>query len=224
MSNSTQNNAKHQLAQLKEGALTVPNLLSLIRILLVPAFLVLFLKHHYYLALLMIALSGLSDFLDGKIARKFNQISNLGKLLDPLADKLTQIALAIAFFFDFHASPDALLRGFSGFFWFFVAKELLMLIGASVMMLKDITPSAAIMYGKVSTFAYYLVMLALLCFAQGFGAFSRWATLPSLAIVIMVSISIVLTLIAFCAYAPGAIKQLRGARDQAPEKDTAEKK
>lgn len=74
---------------------TVPNLLSFIRILIVPVFAVLFLKHELLWAVIMLAISGLSDFFDGKIARRFNQVSELGKLLDPVADKLTQATIAI---------------------------------------------------------------------------------------------------------------------------------
>ena len=58
------------------------------------------------------------------------------------------------------------------------------------------------MYGKVSTVAYYVVMIALLLFSPGFGVFHNWFALPSVAIVILVAIAAVLTLIAFGAYAP----------------------
>ena len=178
-------NLKKQLGNLTEGAMTIPNLLSVIRIILIPVFLVLFLKGSYLAAVIVLGISGLTDTLDGKIARAFNQVSNLGKLLDPIADKLTQITLAIAYFFYFHASDDALLRYGSWLFWIFVLKEVLMLI-----------------YGKVATVAYYVVMIALLLFSPGFGVFHNWFTLPSIAIVILVAIAAVLTLVAFCAYAP----------------------
>ena len=83
------------IKNLFKGCLTVPNLLSLIRIFLIPAFAVLYYKGHIGWAVLMLALSGISDFLDGKIARRFNQVSELGKILDPVADKLTQITIAV---------------------------------------------------------------------------------------------------------------------------------
>ena len=182
--------------------MTIPNLLSVIRIILIPVFLVLFLKGSYLAAVIVLGISGLTDTLDGKIARAFNQVSNLGKLLDPIADKLTQIILAIAYFFYFHASDDALLRYGSWLFWIFVLKEVLMLIGGIVLLTHDVTPRAAIIYGKVATVAYYVVMIALLLFSPGFGVFHNWFTLPSIAIVILVAIAAVLTLVAFCAYAP----------------------
>ena len=206
-------NLKKQLGNLMEGAMTIPNLLSVIRIILIPVFLVLFLKGSYLAAVIGLGISGLTDLFDGKIARAFNQVSNLGKLLDPIADKLTQITLAIAYFFYFHASDDALLRGASWLFWAFVLKELLMLIGGVLLLTHDITPQAAIMYGKVATVAYYVVMILLLLFSPGFGVFHNWFTLPSVAIIILVLISVVLTIIAFFAYAPDAVRQLRAKKN-----------
>lgn len=206
-------NLKKQLGNLMEGAMTIPNLLSVIRIILIPVFLVLFLKGSYLAAVIVLGISGLTDLFDGKIARAFNQVSNLGKLLDPIADKLTQITLAIAYYFYFHASDDALLRGASWLFWAFVLKELLMLIGGVLLLTHDITPQAAIMYGKVATVAYYVVMILLLLFSPGFGVFHNWFTLPSVAIIILVLISVVLTIIAFFAYAPDAVRQLRAKKN-----------
>ena len=206
-------NLKKQLGNLMEGAMTIPNLLSVIPIILIPVFLVLFLKGSYLAAVIVLGISGLTDLFDGKIARAFNQVSNLGKLLDPIADKLTQITLAIAYFFYFHASDDALLRGASWLFWAFVLKELLMLIGGVLLLTHDITPQAAIMYGKVATVAYYVVMILLLLFSPGFGVFHNWFTLPSVAIIILVLISVVLTIIAFFAYAPDAVRQLRAKKN-----------
>ncbi len=204
-------NLREQAKRLTDGALTVPNALSLVRIILVPVFLVLFLKGSYLAAIIVVAVSGLTDFLDGKIARRFNQISNLGKLLDPLADKLTQMTIAIAFFFAYHGAEDSLLRGFSWIFWFYVAKELLMVVGSVVMLSVNIIPGAAIIYGKVATFVYYLVMLLLLICSPVFGltaSFGAW-TLPSVVVVILVSISAVLTLIAFISYMPDILRQVK---------------
>ena len=92
---------------------TIPNLLSFLRIVMVPIMSVLFLKGETGWAVFVLFLSGLSDFLDGKIARRFNQISELGKVLDPIADKLTQIMIAVVLFLFFksgEAVPE--LRAF----------------------------------------------------------------------------------------------------------------
>lgn len=83
----------------KKEILTIPNLLSLFRLVLIPVYIYIYLNasepNHYYLAAGILAISCLTDMIDGKIARKFNMISNLGKLLDPIADKMTQLALLI---------------------------------------------------------------------------------------------------------------------------------
>ena len=188
-------------------------MLSLFRLLLIPVYMTIYLNasqpRHYIIAAVILAVSCLTDLIDGKIARKFNQISNLGKMLDPLADKLTQITIAIAFFFHFHASPDPMLSGFSWIFWFFVAKEVLMVVGAIILLAKDFRPAAANWFGKVSTFYYYIVMILLLLVAPEFGLFSRWWSMPDLMIIIMVSLSVVLTLLALISYTPAAVRQLK---------------
>ena len=68
--------------------LTVPNLISLMRLLLVPVFAVLLVQHRDGWALVVLAVSGASDWLDGVVARRWNQVSRLGQLLDPAADRL----------------------------------------------------------------------------------------------------------------------------------------
>ena len=83
----------------KKEILTIPNLLSLFRLLLIPVYVSIFLNAsapaHYYLAGSILALSCLTDLIDGKIARRFNMISRVGQVLDPLADKITQFTLII---------------------------------------------------------------------------------------------------------------------------------
>jgi len=67
---------------------TVPNALSFFRLLLIPVFLVLLLTHEYLTALITLVVSSATDFVDGFVARKFNQVSRVGQLLDPAADRL----------------------------------------------------------------------------------------------------------------------------------------
>lgn len=76
--------------------LTIPNILSLFRLLLIPVIIWLyFWKKEYIYAAAVIMLSGITDMIDGCIARKFNMVSDVGKVLDPVADKLTQAAVLI---------------------------------------------------------------------------------------------------------------------------------
>ena len=79
-------------------------MLTVVRIILIPVFAVLFYNDQLIWAVFVLFLSGLTDFLDGKIARRFNQISELGKILDPIADKLTQITIAVMLFFEFRGA------------------------------------------------------------------------------------------------------------------------
>jgi len=77
----------------KQAIFTIPNVLSLFRLLLIPVILWLYRDvKDYHLALLVLILSGVTDIADGWIARRWNLISDLGKILDPVADKLTQMA------------------------------------------------------------------------------------------------------------------------------------
>lgn len=78
----------------RENLFTIPNAISLFRLLLIPLFTWLYLnKEAYMAALAVIAVSGLSDIVDGKIARHYNMVSDFGKMFDPVVDKLTQAAM-----------------------------------------------------------------------------------------------------------------------------------
>ena len=78
---------KSNVKDLFEGWNTIPNWLSFLRIALIPVFTVLFVKEYYIIAFATMIFAALTDLIDGKIARKYNMISNLGKILDPIADK-----------------------------------------------------------------------------------------------------------------------------------------
>ncbi|CAN5373151.1 CDP-alcohol phosphatidyltransferase family protein [soil metagenome] len=108
------------MTDVSSKVLTVPNILSFLRLLLVPVFLVLILTGEDALALLVLVISSVTDFLDGLIARRFQQISRLGQLLDPAADRL----------FIFAALVGLAVREVIPW-WFFaaiVARELMLLV------------------------------------------------------------------------------------------------
>ena len=73
----------------------VPNILTIIRFLLIPIIIIFAIQDNYIATIIVLTISGLTDILDGFIARKFNFISDFGKLMDPLADKATQVALLV---------------------------------------------------------------------------------------------------------------------------------
>ncbi len=197
-----------------KGCLTVPNLLSVCRIILIPIFAILFYKGYFVWAVFTLFLSGLSDFLDGKIARRFNQISELGKILDPIADKLTQITIAVMLFFQFRLAESSALRAFSWVFLFFLFKEGVMLIAGLIMLSKGIRPGAAEILGKIATFVFYAAMLLIIAFGPEIGAFVRNAenpalVLPEWSVMALVVISALLTLIALLGYLPETFRQFK---------------
>lgn len=191
------------------GCLTIPNLLSVIRIALIPVFAVLFNNGNYLWAVIVLAISGLTDFFDGKIARKFNQISALGKLLDPIADKLSQMTIAVMFYLTFSNSSDATVKAFSWIFLVFIIKEAVMVVGGAVMIAFGLKPVAAEMPGKIATFAFYSIMCVVMAFGPDIGILGGVWTLPSAVMLVLVGISVVLTLVAFFSYVPGVIQQIK---------------
>lgn len=139
--------------------LTIPNALSVLRILLVPPFAWCFLHDQLPWAAALLGLSGLSDMFDGLIARKCNQITELGKILDPFADKLTQGVVALCLALKFPMIGPLL--------GLFIAKELLMLGCALVLLKKHKRPGAAKWYGKVATVMFY-VSVSVIVVMDGF--------------------------------------------------------
>ncbi|MBO5230904.1 MAG: CDP-alcohol phosphatidyltransferase family protein [Clostridia bacterium] len=191
------------------GCLTIPNLLSLIRIALIPVFAVLFNDGSYLWAVIVLAISGLTDFFDGKIARKFNQISALGKLLDPIADKLSQITIAVVFYLAFSNSSDETVKTFSWIFLIFLVKEAVMVVGGAIMIAFGLKPVAAEMPGKIATFAFYVIMCVIMAFGPDIGILGNVFTLPAAVMIALVCISVVLTIIAFLSYMPGVFQQVK---------------
>ncbi len=197
------------MKDLFKGCLTVPNLISVIRIILIPFFAFYFMQGEFVVAVIILALSGLSDCVDGKIARRFNQISALGKLLDPLADKLTQITLAVILFLTFNKAEDSMLKAFSWVFLVFIAKEFIMVLGSVIMLSIGLRPGAAEIYGKVATLAFYVVMIFIIGFGPEVGAFRNFFTIPNPLMMILVVISAILTMVAFFSYIPDVVHQAK---------------
>ncbi len=195
---------KTNLKDLFKGCLTIPNLLSVIRILLIPVFAVLFLKEHYIVAIAIIIFAELTDLFDGMIARKFNQISALGKLLDPIADKLSQISIVVVLIIKYWDNAIKYL------FMFFIIKEVIMLIGGAILISNGLRPVAAEIWGKVATTVFCIVMIFVLGFGEN-GALCGVTgfTLPNVITWILVSISAVCTLASLLGYIPGFIRQIK---------------
>lgn len=134
---------------------TIPNVLSVIRLLLIPVFLWLYCicKEHIWSAAVVVA-SGLTDMLDGLIARRFHMESNVGRVLDPVADKLAQTAMCFAMIYRYPIMLWVL--------GFFAVKELAMAVLGFGYMKRTGVVNSARWYGKASSIVQYATMLALI--------------------------------------------------------------
>lgn len=139
--------------------LNIPNVLTMLRILLLPVFVLVYFISGKEWSMLPLAAIGISDVLDGYIARKYNQITKLGQILDPIADKLVQTTVLVCM----------LIRGLVPL-WFFIGlitKELLMLIGGYILLWRKETVPPAKWYGKAATAFFYIAVLSIFAIEYG---------------------------------------------------------
>jgi cardiolipin synthase len=136
---------------------TIPNILSLMRLLLIPVFLVLLVFQHFGWALLLIAVSAITDFVDGYVARHFNQVSRLGQLLDPAVDRLFILSTLLGL-----AWVDVLPWWLVGVI---IARDVLLLVLGVVLANHRFGPLPVHHLGKMGTFAILFAMPVLLAAA-----------------------------------------------------------
>lgn len=168
---------------------TIPNLLSVLRILVIGPFAYFFLNDQLLWAVAMLAFSGLSDLFDGLIARKFNQVTELGKMLDPVADKLTQATIAVCLAVKHQILIPILLV--------FVLKELGMLVGGCILLKKKKRPCAAKWYGKVATFSFYISAVVIVVME---GVFHLYTTTTVVISYVLLGITAVFMIYAMVRY------------------------
>lgn len=174
---------------------SIPNCLSYLRIILLPIFIYIYVNavelKDYYFAAIIILFSGLTDSLDGFIARKFNQITELGKVIDPIADKLQQAAIAFCLMMSYQ------------YMWMifalFVVKELFMGINGVVLLKRGKKLNGAMWFGKLSTAVFYVAMLFLIANPN---------INPSIAAVLSIITAVFLSF-SFILYIPVFIKMYR---------------
>lgn len=146
----------------KKEILTIPNLLSLFRLVLIPVYIYLYMNadepREYLLAGSILALSCLTDLADGKIARKFNMISTVGKILDPVADKLTQFALTLCLSLKYPVLLPVLAL--------FIVKEAFQGVVGLFHLCKGKMLPGALMAGKVCTTVLFVSLTALVLFPE----------------------------------------------------------
>lgn len=141
----------------KKEVFTIPNMLSLFRLILIPVYVEIYLNatemQEYFIAAAILAVSCLTDMIDGKIARHFNMISTVGKILDPIADKLTQFTLTLCLSIKYPVLRFVLVL--------FVVKEGFQGIVGLVNLRKRKMLPGALMAGKVCTTILFLSLIVL---------------------------------------------------------------
>lgn len=180
--------------------LTIPNVLSLIRLCMIPFILWIYIyKKEYNIAAILIVVSGVTDVVDGFIARKFHMESDLGKVLDPIADKLTQIATlaCLLYTFNFIIVPLFLL----------IIKEISVGILGILEVRLTKKPTSARWHGKLATASLYVMM--------AFHLF--WRDLPLLLSYSLISVSIICIAISFILY---SLQRLKTIIEYRPKDET----
>ncbi|HKL80121.1 MAG TPA: CDP-alcohol phosphatidyltransferase family protein [Mobilitalea sp.] len=142
----------------KKDLWSIPNILCYIRLLLIPVFIILYINAEsageYLQAAAVVFVSGLTDFLDGFIARTFDMVTDFGKLIDPMADKLTQVSLIVVLVLKIRWMIILLIL--------FVVMQLYMLLAGIAMLKKNMRLNGSKWFGKVSTAVFYATMLVLI--------------------------------------------------------------
>jgi len=184
----------------KKDIFTIPNIMSYFRILLVPAFCVAYVNSRslkgYLWSIVIVALSALTDVFDGIVARKTGQVTDLGKILDPIADKAMQFAMLFCVVIRYRLVLILLLL--------YAVKELVSLAFSSYLFAHDRNIGGAQWYGKLCTVVFYGVMLAFIVLPR----------VGRTAEIIMICGSAFFMLLAFVMYMTAYIRMLHELRSE----------
>ena len=196
---------KDRFRKLFSNVWTIPNILTMIRLFLIPVFVVVFFStphdRNKIAALVIFAAASITDMFDGMLARKLNQITDFGKLFDPLADKVMVVTAMVC---------QALIRVFP---WVAIAivaaKELLMMLGGLFMLSRNVVVYSNYV-GKTAQ-VFFIASLLLSFFhpslvARNICLFGLTADL------LLLWITVVLSLAALAVYASGALKTLKSKK------------
>lgn len=164
--------------------MNIPNMLTILRILLIPVYLYFFYSNYtnnILFAGIVFILAGISDVLDGHIARKYDMSTKLGVILDPIADKLMMFTILISF------TTKGIIP-----VWILIAlgiKEMMMILGGAVLYLfkgKQVMPSNK--FGKIATLSFYAATLSIVF------------KLPEMVSTVLFSSTVFLNIVAFLNY------------------------
>jgi len=180
----------------KEDILTIPNMLSFFRLILIPVIVVCYWKYdNYALSVVLILISGLTDVLDGFIARKFNMVSDFGKILDPIMDKLTQAAILLCLF-----------SRFTKMIYLFLlmsVKEIVTGITGIIGINRSGEVKGADWHGKLSTCTLYAMMIVHML----------WYDIPPVASDFFVALCAGVMCLSFVLYVTRNVKQMKDGKN-----------
>lgn len=186
--------ASDSTGKCKNKLITIPNILSLFRLCLIPVIVWLYTKKQdYFGSLIILMLSALTDIVDGFIARRFDMISDLGKALDPVADKLTQAATLYCLVsrFSYMIIPLVLL----------ILKEITTGIMSLISIKKTGKVDGAVWHGKLTTVFLYVTI----------GLHIIWFNIPSVLSQVLVAVCVALMLASFVLYTVRNISAIRSS-------------
>ncbi len=187
----------------KKEIFTVPNLLSLFRLVLIPVYAYIYLtateNYQYFLSGTIMAVSCLTDVADGRIARKYNMISTLGKILDPFADKVTQFTLTLCLSMKYPILRNVLLL--------FVVKEVFQLALGIIYLRQGKILPGALMAGKICTTVLFVSLITLVLFPD----------MPGRSVNLIAYADIFCLTIAFASYIFAYLGKNRMVEDWNPE-------
>ena len=182
---------------------TIPNVISMFRLLLIPVFIWSYLIiENYLFAVILLAVSGISDIVDGFIARRFNMVSDVGKVLDPVADKFTQFAIITCLIFKFNYMIIP--------FIFLLIKEVSDVITGIAVIKTTKTVNGAEWHGKLATVFIYTMMVAHIIWPLFTGGDQ---ILPAVS-VILVAAATVTTILSFILYTVKNIKLIKAGKKE----------
>ena len=194
---------QEKIRKLFTNVWNIPNVLTMLRLILIPVFVVLFFNGQKMAALAVFCIASFTDFLDGFLARKLNQVTDFGKLFDPLADKLMVLTAMICQTFWGPLPLVAVL--------IVALKELVMVFGGMFMLSKNVVVYANY-YGKAAHVGF-IASLILSFFHDRFleGNVVLWGMTPD---IILLWITVALSVVAMVIYAAGAIKTIKAKKNE----------
>ncbi len=179
---------------------TIPNIISLFRLLLIPMFVFFYFKddveNHFWGAIFIVLLSGISDVVDGFIARNFNMVSDFGKILDPIADKMTQAVVILCL----AINHTVLIPMFAVLF----LKESLTMFAAIHLLSSGTKPISSKWWGKLTTVVIFITMV--------YTVIMDMYTVPNFVLYILILMSIICMVLSMGNYGKMFFGQAKGEK------------